>query len=275
MLNMVTLSGADQSVEPTALLGYSREYPFVEWGILADGEDPRPRYPGLQWITDLNEQAKAYESPTKPHFSLHINGAPLLGAISNGDFDWPFVDDVFERVQLNFHGEKVPEEKAVNLVNALSHSIFKDKEVIIQLDGVNDQLLVHLNQLAACALGPLAGRKFSGLFDQSSGQGIKPSVWPMPIPNTKCGYAGGLTARNVVGCVDHIRISCYSQDFWIDMETGLRQIDRQGSDCFDLGLCRNILDDIARTNAHLLRDMARTMEKLMETNPQQKPPFSR
>lgn len=68
----VTIAGADDSVDPLAMLEFSREYPFVEWGILINGKrsikDDKPRYPSYKWITSLPQPSRTVDIKYSAHF---------------------------------------------------------------------------------------------------------------------------------------------------------------------------------------------------------------
>ena len=46
-LQYVTMTGADESVDPKALIELSKEFPFVEWGILI-GSQSGMRFPSVK-----------------------------------------------------------------------------------------------------------------------------------------------------------------------------------------------------------------------------------
>ena len=54
-IKYVTLTGADESVEPMDLALLSDKYTFVEWGILFSQtrQGIEPRYPSYEWIEKL------------------------------------------------------------------------------------------------------------------------------------------------------------------------------------------------------------------------------
>ena len=77
MLTRVTITGADDDVDPEALLALSREFPFVEWGILYSAKRVgTPRYPTTEWMARLPPVPKAF----------HLCGQ---SARDRGHGDWP------------------------------------------------------------------------------------------------------------------------------------------------------------------------------------------
>lgn len=63
------------------------------------------------------------------------------------------------------------------------------------------------------------------LFDASRGNGVRPSHWPDPFPNKRCGYAGGLNPDTIEEDLAAIDRAAGSATVWIDLETGVRTND--------------------------------------------------
>lgn len=58
ILDKVSITGADDSVNPKDLVELSEEFPFVEWAILLSKSRMRSnRYPSLNWMYDLKQFA--------------------------------------------------------------------------------------------------------------------------------------------------------------------------------------------------------------------------
>lgn len=78
----VTFTGADDAVDPNDLAAISREYPFVEWGILLSKSNAgRPRYPSRDWI----QQAEKIFRSQSLQASGHICGS-WMRDLCGGDF---------------------------------------------------------------------------------------------------------------------------------------------------------------------------------------------
>jgi hypothetical protein len=59
MLTGITITGADDQVDPRELAMLSAEFPFVEWGILmSESRAGTSRYPGQTWMLHLDDLAK-------------------------------------------------------------------------------------------------------------------------------------------------------------------------------------------------------------------------
>lgn len=231
-LERVTLTGADDSVDPYQLIELSREFPFVEWGILIGSHDGTQRFPKRDWISRLCSAND--DVPHCVQLSLHICGARMRN-IANGNPDihdyLSGCETMFQRTQLNWHGE---EQLPIVGSNVFYSFMFLqndgwEPEVIFQLDGANDHLFVNAGRLY----------RVSGLFDCSHGAGVMPTSWPISRGDIRCGWAGGLGPDNVVEEFQKIQKKAI-QPFWIDMETKLFNDKNE----FDLTKCRSVLEQI-------------------------------
>lgn len=238
-LHTVTLTGADDTTNIEQLIGLSKDFPFVEWGILIGSCGGVPRFPSKNWMLQLADAVA--ESAFPVQLSVHVCGRYLDG-MKEGSFDLhagerinnDTADLPFMRSQLNFHGELTLEEELENVCDAMLHD-WAAKEIIIQLDGVNDRALDRLR---------LAGfTHVSGLYDTSHGCGVGPDSWPAPNPAWNVGYAGGLGPDNLGVQLTLIAQSAGDQPFWIDMETKLRS-SIGNRDAFDLTKCEKVLTDV-------------------------------
>lgn len=73
------------------------------------------------------------------------------------------------------------------------------------------------------------------LYDTSFGTGKAPATWPaLPNGGAFCGYSGGINAGNVGAVLDAINAPDGAQ-FWIDMESGVREDGR-----FSLAKCEAV-----------------------------------
>jgi hypothetical protein len=75
------------------------------------------------------------------------------------------------------------------------------------------------------------------LLDCSGGRGIEIREYPSNTINKLVGYAGGLNPNNVRSFVE--LLGDHPQDYWIDMETGVRK-----DDWFDLNLCEQVCKQV-------------------------------
>lgn len=229
MLKCVTLTGADDSVNPKDLIKISKDYPFVEWGILV-GSKTGTKFPSMKWIESFADAVENADDPVD--MSLHICGKWLRDIKAGIQTEWPIVFSRFQRCQLNWHGE--PQGDIGNTVLESFRKLAPWRpEIIFQLDGVNDDLY-----------RPLVNEfRVSGLFDKSHGTGVSPDCWPQSHSKIPCGFAGGMGAENVTENLSKIIESCNppsSMHWWIDMETKLFT----GTQ-FDLSECRSVAEQVS------------------------------
>lgn len=244
-LTKVTLTGADDGTNPAALFEISEMYPFVEWGILLSrNSGGLPRYPSEDWLQNLCD-VYGHQSSPMPSFSGHLCGSYVRDLLV-GDFQFitndllePF-EFLFERVQINTNGQThLFNEEAIyklfHLYGTGQDGLSEEGiEFIFQSDHANNDLLSH-----AVRSSEANGADMSILFDTSHGKGIVPVHIRVPPAGQKCGYAGGLSADNILYELDEIGKVVGDAEIWIDMETSLRS-DGNGTN-FDLRKCRDIL----------------------------------
>lgn len=217
MLARVTITGADDGVDPRALVALAREFPFVEWGILMSTKrQGTARYPSHDWIVRLMVAA----SGTPTMLSAHLCGDRARGALA-GDVNE--VDSAFQRHQIN--GFTAPAARLVALARTCPI------EFILQ---VRDEAQIQPAADVARAIGTDAEGRASLLYDPSGGRGIEPFRWPVVPFGVRMGYAGGIRPDTVEEVISAIPLT--SEPYWIDMESGVRVGDR-----FDLDLCREVL----------------------------------
>lgn len=228
-INKVTLTGADDSINPNDLLEISKKYPFVEWGILVSrNSQGNNRFPSLDWMNKLSEINNGELS-----LACHLCGSYVKEVLMGSD---RFANELgniwnqFQRVQINTHGQKHQFEKS-----AITDLKKLNKEIIFQFDGVNKPILDHaLSEGVNC----------STLFDMSHGAGVLPKEWLVPVDGVRCGYAGGLSPENITEQIKLIESKVGDYELWIDMETQIRSnADQQ----FDLLKVVSVLESCLKT----------------------------
>ena len=216
----VTITGADNDVDPAELKKLSWEYPFVEWGILySHKRQGTPRYPDRDWIAHLADEAK---HPIV-QVAVHLCGSAAREMVA-GQSIWPVGGGVtrtpFQRIQINGYTGKLHRK----------YTRRPGPELILQVREASEICIVALDVLEM----PNA----SILYDPSGGRGIAPQGWPDAPAGVRMGVAGGIGLDNVVevwGQAGAVGAS------WVDMETSVRNV----NDRFDLVRVRAVLKAVA------------------------------
>jgi hypothetical protein len=232
MIDRITFTGADDSVDPIQLVALSHAYPFVEWGILfseSRKEFASPRFPSRGWLMLLYEAKQKY--PALP-LSAHLCGGWVRRILKGGAGWWaeyPKAARMFERIQINTHGvvHETDPDAFENLLR--SH---RDREFIMQADGVTDSYISDVATNSPAKVYPL--------FDLSGGAGQLPPSWPEPWPGIEYfGYAGGLGPENVKEQFRAIDAASGATRAWADME---RRVRSQDDKRFDLDKVAAVCD---------------------------------
>jgi hypothetical protein len=226
-IERVTITGADDGVDPASMLAISKKYPFtVEWGILLSAShEGGPRFPSYDWTRGLKLMPEL-------HLSGHLCGE-WVRALCRGDnmfaTERPDIADLFQRVQLNFHGEEHYFNKFL-MTNCLQ--AWGRDEYIFQADGVNESIHTIMYEMKDADV-PVAP-----LYDTSGGEGREPDDWP-PAYGSPVGYAGGLHPERILTQLDKIEQAARDATIWIDVETHVRTDDK-----LDLDKVRQFLDRV-------------------------------
>lgn len=219
----ITITGADDAVDPQKLADLSNEFPLVEWGILvSDTRAGTPRYPSAPWMSRILNLMGG-----RARFAAHYCGMAMRDMAIHGlthPAQWA------KRIQLNgwspgdsdllepFHGN--------------------DITPILQCRGSG-----RLVEFAAEAIRlRRAGVEADVLLDPSGGTGksVAGSVSGDQLRLTaqadrfKFGLAGGIGPDNIKTAMVLAIRTCAS---WIDMESGVRT-----GDAFDLEKVREVLE---------------------------------
>jgi len=229
ILNRVTVTGADNSIRAEDLLPLSQRFPYVECGILlSKSQMGNTRFPSREWLDTLASLALQLQ------LSGHICGR-WVRDICEGN--WTIYDDLpvlgtFKRLQLNFHSQvhRLDRDRFFGAItNLMAKGHLCDKQIIFQLDDVNNELLDFALSRGINAVG---------LFDRSGGNGILPESWPTSRYHY-VGYAGGFSPDNLEEQLQLIEKQVGERLVWIDVETKVRSKDDR---FFDLEKCRRFLE---------------------------------
>jgi hypothetical protein len=224
MLTTVTITGADDATNAADLAAISREFPFVEWGILySTSRAGERRYPSQQWRFSAIEKLDAALAKRSAHFCGQCSRDVMAG-----DPHWIGHARLWGYNRLQLNGFRATPE-----LNALIAEQPKaGPQIILQ---VGSQAMLN----DATEIASKKETIVSALWDVSGGRGVEPANWPSPPESMRLGYAGGITPDNVLDVVMN-GIGGVSHDFWIDMESGVRTDDR-----LDLGKVLSVLEKTA------------------------------
>jgi hypothetical protein len=220
-LTRVTITGADDAVDPEELLALSSEFPWVEWGVLRGGQDRlgTPRFPKPEWVKAFD--ALVLESMTPVSWSLHLCGELARHAMGGSPVMFAVLKALTaQRVQLNgFSKYRLPMLALAQLLPG-TEFILQTSDLASEHHGL-DLAKLHPNVV--------------NLLDASGGRG-QVAVWA-ERPESRLGYAGGIGPDNVVAQIEQLLAYTTEQDFWIDMESHVRTDDR-----FDLDKVQRVLE---------------------------------
>lgn len=232
-LDRVTITGADDSISPDAIVELSQEFPYAEWGILVSSSSiGKPRFPSFEWLRSLWHRLNV-KVDSAPAISIHVCGK-WVRDICQANWTPIFTNlgpilDHAERVQLNFHACThliVPQFVEAAKFRAGNMGW----QIIFQCDGVNDHLVSNAYDDGLDAVP---------LYDRSGGAGIVPDSWPRALKGIYSGYAGGLGPDNLLDELPKIAEAAAGERFWIDCESRVRSDDDRQ---FDLAKVRRFLE---------------------------------
>lgn len=223
LFDAVSLTGAEDSVNPSALAALSDEFPFAEWALLAHFErEGEGRNPSQAWrerfLNELDGRGRS---------ALHLCGKIAFERLLD-EGPWPELSR-YGRIQANINA-RAADFSPVDTLRVWTILASLGPTLIIQ---AHDQS----ERLARAFLSTAAGAGGSILFDESKGRGQTPVEWRESWTDIACGYAGGLGPENLELHLPRIALGAQGAGHWIDMETGLRTENR-----FDLAKARRVLE---------------------------------
>ena len=222
-LTSITFTGIDGKTDLGALWELQQQYPIAEFGVLVakNWRENGNRYFNPSYLYALERRS----GPGGLNLSAHFCGSIARAAV-RGDFepfrDWarsfPFI---FNRCQLNIATSKENPDSF-----ELCEDAFLFNEIILQQRSVEDcDLYLKSN----------TNEHVTMLLDASGGEGIDTSL--VACAGKKIGYAGGINVDNVAEKLTFLMENEMVGDFWIDMESGVRDAD----DWLDLNKVEQVL----------------------------------
>lgn len=209
----ITFTGFDAHTDVARMISLSKRYP-IEWGVLfSPDRQGNGRYPPSRALAGL-------WAAEGLNLSAHLCGGHSRELIERGSLSDPPVGlDLFlqecKRVQINTRSAEL------NLSGVVAWAVPRNLSVIYQ-----------------CRAAFPFDTMVDWLFDASGGRGIEPKSWPVPRSSAQerrlKGYAGGLNPDNVAAHV--ASIGRFDSNYWIDMESGVRDAE----DRFDLDKCEAV-----------------------------------
>lgn len=211
-LTGVTITGADDKVSVLKLQDLSREFPFVEWGVLVSPKKCLvPRYPGTMWMTQFRRANVAK--------SVHFCGT----CASDNQSHWLVSLLGADRAQLNGLTDYAAAVKIATFDMGGTDHILQVRTQEVFCDAV----------MAAFRIHEVGGRA-SILWDPSGGRGIYTKPVPINHGQVPIGYAGGISPDNIHEVLESL---APGGPCWIDMESGVRTNDE-----LDLVKVRSVLE---------------------------------
>lgn len=217
----ITFTGIDGWTDVEELRTIQLRWPIVEFGVLMSEHwyENGTRY--------YNPDALKRLAYSGLNLSCHLCGRIARRAVRN-DFE-PAINlckgyfPLFKRCQLNIAtSDKNPEKLVLDVPDTL-------EEVIIQQKSVDDIGLF---------VSGLPNPKLTVLLDASGGRGIVSDIFALDTP-LKVGYAGGLSADNIVKAISFLEKTPIVRQYWVDMESSVRT-----NDVFDVSKVWQVLNTI-------------------------------
>lgn len=175
VLDRVTITGADDNVDPLVMLDLSLAHPYLEWGILASrSREGSPRYPSRQW----QEELLRVNREGRMNLAMHVCGKWARGIFA-GTVEWrelPPIRTVVQRIQIN--GTPPGDVTSVYATGACNPGT----QFIVQHPRAAEYLLACKASNINCA----------PLFDDSGGGGLQVRAWSGMPDYEYVGYAGGV-----------------------------------------------------------------------------------
>ena len=205
-INKVAIAGPDDKTDIDELIRLSKEYPFVEWGILfSKSAAGTQRFPSNEWVAKLFHESK------KMNLSAHLCGAYPREVLQNGDHA---AMDLFRnfvgRFQINFNFKNTEYK-----IEHLDYLLDRYKNCIFQYNKSNQEFFETV-------LPTIGYIRYDVLYDASGGRGTEIKGIPDPFENNYTGYAGGINPDNVESICETIQSKIQNDIVYIDMESGIR-----------------------------------------------------
>lgn len=228
----VTITGADDAVDPAILDEIGREFPFVEWGILfSKSREGQARYPSSGW-------RERFYWATNDRGEYYTTAAHLCGKSV----------DAFLAAYGHLETEVTMGYNAIQFNKLTADN--RDQIFQVAADG-RETVIIPYNRHTDVLLNGLFDEDVPEdlllLLDASGGKGIswQEEGWPdIPEPwasRLAVGYAGGINEDNVEQTVFELIQTHRDSNggLWIDLESGARTDEK-----FDIDKVIRILEKV-------------------------------
>jgi phosphoribosylanthranilate isomerase len=218
-LRHITITGADDNVDPGMLISLSKKFPQVEWGILFSSKrSGTPRYPSASWTEKFIKLANK-NSDTK--ISLHLCGEIVKELIAGN----PESIDLLIRKVLDYYERRIRVQINYNSQGELARTLQLSRWF---QSHPNIDFILQYNKSNRAFCGDFAlrvpdmTRRISMLYDASGGRGTETKIFAPPFARYLTGYAGGLSPDNLQKNLQQIKSVAEGYVIWIDTESGVR-----------------------------------------------------
>lgn len=216
-INRVTITGADDKTDIQDLIDLTKQFPFVEWGILFSGsKQGQSRYPSHSTIGNIAASALP--------LSAHFCGSYSRDVLENGKIGMLLETyKYFDRVQLNYNFS-INTKWSTDFLALKYWAENPSKGIILQSNKANSELIRDLAELPRWVGASFKNLHF--LHDSSGGRGREIVNIPLCYPKNYTGYSGGIGPHNVTEICKMIYQYNSTKNVWIDMESGVRTNDQ-------------------------------------------------
>jgi len=224
MLKRITITGADDAVDPKFMGQLALEYPFLDWALLANGKVTRgARFPTSNWIERLREQV----SPAR--LAVHFCGQLSRRLMDGHDEDivgnpWLYGVPTF---QVNGFSSDLADRLHVVIGQS------RRRRWVLQVNGVEAMTeAIDVRQRAgddarvAVLYDPSGGRG-QDFLDSDEWRRVGNMAWEFKMP---IGFAGAVSPTNLEDVAAKVHEFLGGIDFWLDMESGVRTDDKMDKD---------------------------------------------
>jgi len=225
-LTHITFTGIDEHTDLNRVLELSEKYPYVEWGVLFSykWKDNGNRYPSPVMLNNLRDLKD------KLNLSAHFCGEmarDIVTCETEKVYETMLNNfDLFSRCQLNVNAASM--YSGLRSMRPFDRNL---KEVIIQMSSG-----LSLESFLDYMKTPTP--RVAYLIDGSGGRGIDCKIYVQDKPKLHIGYAGGMNPENVGEKLKALLEYPSYGEFWIDMESGVRD----DADWFDLDKAEKVLE---------------------------------